>query len=368
MKTFELPDLGEGLQEAEIVTWHVSEGDHVITDQPLVSVETDKAVVEVPAPRSGVITKLFAQEGDRIAVGATLVEFEDGGQEDKGAVVGDLDKNGTDSVIDTQAAATTGRATSGTAKATPQVRAMARKMDIDLALVQPTGPKGVITANDLERAAKALSSSGPAEELRGVRRAMAERMARAHEEVVRATVTEFADITGWEKGTHATARLIVAIGAGCEAEPAINAWYDGAKLEHRLNEGVHLGLAVDSSDGLFVPVIRNAQDLSVEQAEAEVQRFKKEVHDRNVPPKDMRGATISLSNYGSMGGVHSEMVVIPPQVAILGAGRTIEQIILRNGKPEALHLMPLSLTFDHRAVTGGEAIHFLNRVKMELEL
>lgn len=366
MKTFELPDLGEGLKEAEIVSWHVSEGDHVTTDQPLVSVETDKAVVEVPAPRSGVIVKLFAKEGDRIEVGATLVEFEDGGQADKGAVVGDLDKNGTGKTLNTSGSG--GRNGSGKVKATPQVRAMARKMDIDLGLVEPTGPNGTITASDIERAAKTLSSSGPAEELTGVRRAMAERMARAHEEVVRATVTEYADITNWKKGTPATARLILAIAAGCKAESALNAWFDGTKMERRINQGVHLGLAVDTPDGLFVPVLRDAQNLTLETAENEVNRLKKAVNDRNLPPEDMRGATISLSNYGSMGGVHSEMVVVPPQVAIVGAGRTIEQLVLRDGSPKETHLMPLSLTFDHRAVTGGEAVRFLNRVKMELEL
>ncbi len=185
MSTFALPDLGEGLREAEIVTWHVAEGDHVVTDQPLVSVETDKAVVEIPSPHSARISKLRGVPGDRIAVGDVLVEFEAiEARPDRGTVVGDID----DEADEADAAAAPPPATSAprtTGKATPAVRALARRLGVDITVVQGMGPAGAVTRADVERAAKTLAAAGPAEPLRGVRRSMAERMTKAHAEVVR---------------------------------------------------------------------------------------------------------------------------------------------------------------------------------------
>src|SRR5262249_41664237 len=177
MRQFLFPDLGEGLEEAEIVTWHVNEGDRVVVDQPLVSVETDKAVVEVPSPWSGRIARLFGAKGDLIKVGAPLVEFaEDGQGQGTGAVVGELRRGGKTGRRAEAAAPTPAR----TWQVLPAVRALARKLDVDLNVVQATGPGGTITRADVERAAKSLAEAGPAEPLRGMRRAMAQRMAAAH--------------------------------------------------------------------------------------------------------------------------------------------------------------------------------------------
>src|SRR5436305_1852340 len=192
MRQFILPDLGEGLEEAEIVTWHVNEGDHVVVDQPLVSVETDKAVVEVPSPWSGRIARLHGAKGDLIKVGAPLVAFAEGPQEDTGTVVGEIDRGA--------APAREARAPSppaGAPQALPAVRALARKLDVDLNAVQGTGPGGAITRADVERAAKSLTEAGPAEPLKGMRRAMAQRMAASHAEIVPTTVTDEADIGSW---------------------------------------------------------------------------------------------------------------------------------------------------------------------------
>ena len=184
MRQFVLPDLGEGLEEAEIVSWHVNEGDHVVTDQPLVSVETDKAVVEVPSPSSGRILRLFGAKGDVVKVGAPLVEFAEGPEQDTGTIVGEL---GT-SEQPPAASAPSGPAAGQKAQAFPAVRALARKLDVDLDLVEATGPGGTITRADVERAAKGLSHTGPAEPLRGLRRAMAQRMTVAHAAIVPASV------------------------------------------------------------------------------------------------------------------------------------------------------------------------------------
>src|SRR5262245_4513202 len=174
MKTFNLPDLGEGLHEVEIVNWHVNEGDNVVADQPLVSVETDKAVVEVPSPYSGRIVALHGKAGDIIPIGQKLVEFDDGAaaQKDKGTVVGMMP------AADTSAAQAPERerVSGARVKAIPAVRALARKLGVDLIAVDATGPDGQITANDVKRYAEAMAEAGPPKPLHGVRRAMAHKM------------------------------------------------------------------------------------------------------------------------------------------------------------------------------------------------
>ncbi len=205
MRQFNLPDLGEGLEEAEIVAWHVNQGDHVVADQPLVSVETDKAVVEVPSPWSGRIARLFGAKGDLVKVGAPLAEFAEGAGQDTGTVVGEIERaqapaDETKAVPDlTQPRAV---------PVLPAVRALARKLDVDLNLVQATGAGGMVTRADVERAAKSLTDAGPAEPLKGMRRAMAQRMASAHAEVVPTTVIDEADIGDWPAAEDITIRLV----------------------------------------------------------------------------------------------------------------------------------------------------------------
>ncbi len=361
--TFTLPDLGEGLQEAEIVSWHVTEGDHVVTDQPLVAVETDKAVVEIPSPRSARVVRLHGGTGDRIAVGEPLVEFESAdAQADTGTVVG---------TIDATAPAETSRAApprGAGGRMTPAVRALARKLGIDPGMVQGTGPAGAITTADVERAGQALAAAAPAEPLRGPRRAMAERMAKAHAEVVPATVTDQADVAAWPAGTDVTLRLIRAVAAGCAAAPALNAWFEPETMSRRLHERIDLGIAVDlDDDGLFVPVLRDVGRRNAVELKRGLERLKADVRQRTIPLGELRGQTFTLSNFGTVGGRHAELVVVPPQVAILGVGRMTEQVVAAAGAPAVHRVLPLSLTFDHRAVTGAEAARFLRAVVEELE-
>jgi pyruvate dehydrogenase E2 component (dihydrolipoamide acetyltransferase) len=206
MRQFILPDLGEGLEEAEIVAWHVNEGDRVVVDQPLVSVETDKAVVEVPSPSSGRIAHLFGAKGDLVKVGAPLVEFAEGAQDDTGTVVGEL---GREEKSRSEAEASAEPTQARILQVLPAIRALARKLDVDLNLVQATGPGGMVTRVDVERAAKSLAEAGPAEPLRGMRRAMAQRMAAAHAEVARTTVTEELILTIGARATTSPSGLSV---------------------------------------------------------------------------------------------------------------------------------------------------------------
>ena len=364
MRQFMLPDLGEGLEEAEIVTWHVNEGDHVVIDQPLVSVETDKAVVEVPSPWSGRIAHLFGAKGDLVKVGAPLVEIAEGGEEDTGTVVGELGR-GKQAPPGTGAPAEPTRAP--TLQVLPAVRALARKLDVDLNLVQATGPGGTITRADVERAAKSLAEAGPAEPLRGMRRAMAQRMAAAHAEVARTTVTDEADIDDWRKGDDTTIRLVRAIAAACAAEPSLNVWYNADAGERRVIKRIDLGIAVDTEGGLIVPVLRNVGERDARDLRAGLDRMRADAAARSIPPEELRGATITLSNFGMIGGRFANLVVVPPQAAIVGAGRIDQRVMVHNGQPAARRVLPLSLTFDHRVVTGGEAARFLVVLKSDLE-
>ncbi len=364
MKTFNLPDLGEGLQEAEIVAWHVAVGDKVVADQPLVSVETDKAVVEVPSPYSGKIARLCAEAGTAIPVGSPLADFDDGGgTDDTGTVAGALPTEDSAASGGGKAREMTvqpARRTGHKIKATPGVRRLAHELGIDLAIVGATGENEQITEEDIRRAAAVLSVVEPAEPLRGVRKAMAQRMAQAHAEVVPATISDEANIDGWQSGTDATIRLAEAIVAASQAVPVLNAWYESGTQSLRLLQRVDLGIAVDTPEGLMVPVLRDVGARDQADLRAGLNAMKEDAKARTIPPAEMRGASISLSNFGVLGvGKFAQLIVVPPQVAIIGAGRIDEKLVLIDGKPVAQKMLPLSLSFDHRVVTGGEAARFL---------
>lgn len=367
MKTFNLPDLGEGLQEAEIVAWHVAVGDKVVADQPLVSVETDKAVVEVPSPFSGKIARLCAEAGTAVPVGSPLADFDtgsDGEREDTGTVAGalpteDSAASGGGKARDVPPPAPVRRA-GHKIKATPGVRRLAHELGIDLAIVGATGENEQITEYDIRRAAALLSVVEPAEPLRGIRKAMAQRMAQAHAEVVPATITDEANIDSWPSGTGATVRLAEAIVAAAAAVPALNAWYESSAQSLRLLKRVDLGIAVDTPEGLMVPILHDVGARDQAELRAGLDAMKQDSRARTIPPGEMRGASISLSNFGVLGvGKFAQLVVVPPQVAIIGAGRIEEKLVLKDGKPVARKILPLSLSFDHRVVTGGEAARFL---------
>jgi 2-oxoisovalerate dehydrogenase E2 component (dihydrolipoyl transacylase) len=363
MKIFKLPDLGEGLQEAEIVEWHVAVGDQVAADQPMVSVETAKALVDIPAPYAGKITKLFGKPGDIAHLGAPLVGFEgESSQQESTTVVGRVESTGQ--VVTERAIAPV--ATAGI-KATPAVRALARKLNVDLAMVTPTGSDGLLTAADVNRAARILAEIGPQEVLRGTRRFMAQSMTLAHAEVAGATLMDDADIEAWMPGSRILLRLVRALVAGVRAEPGLNAWYDSKTVGRHIMRKVDLGLAVDTPEGLFVPVLRGVDSRGADDLERSLGQLIADTQARKVPPEELRGNTITLSNYGTIAGRYASPVVVPPTVAILGAGRVRDDVVALNRQAVVHRVLPLSLTFDHRCVTGGEAGRFLAAVIADLE-
>ena len=372
MIPFRLPDLGEGLHEAELVEWRVRVGDEVVVDQPLLALETEKAIVDVPSPRAGRIARLHGEPGDVVGVGSVLVEYE--GDEtaaataadaDKGTVVGEVTAG--DEVLVEHATPLGGGARALAVKATPAVRALAHRLDVDLATVTPSGADGLVTRADVERVASLLKTVGPIEPLRGPRRTMARRMSMARDEVVPATVCEDADVQAWKPGADVTVRLVRAVVAGCRAEPALNAWYDSHSVGRRLLSTVDLAIAVDTGDGLFVPVLRDVAARDAASLRAGLDRLQADVRARTIPAEEMRNFSFVLSNFGTIAGRYAAPVVLPPTVAILSAGVIRETVVAVDGAPAVHRLLPLSLTFDHRAVTGGEAGRFLRAAIDDLE-
>lgn len=357
MKIFNLPDLGEGLAEAEIRAWHVHAGDVVEVDQPMVSVETAKAVVDVPAPCAGKIVKLHGKVGDTIKTHAPLVEFAG----DQGSVVGVLE---TGEMVLPEAVTVTAATAAGRAdavKVMPAVRAFAQRLGVDLATVRPAGAH--ITVEDV-KAAAGKAGEAPGEVLHGVRRTMAQTMARSGHEVVPATIMDDADVTDCVDFTVA---LIQAMVSAAAAEPSLNASFSGEHLSRTLHRAVNLGLAVDTPEGLFVPVIKNAGALSAAALREAVNHLKEAATARTLTPAEFHGATVMLSNFGTIAGRYASPVLVPPMVAILGCGKVAEAVVAQNGKMAIRKMAPLSLTFDHRAVTGGEASRYLAAVIQSLQ-
>jgi 2-oxoisovalerate dehydrogenase E2 component (dihydrolipoyl transacylase) len=366
MKIFKLPDLGEGLQEAEIVKWHIAAGDEVKVDQPMVSVETAKAIVDIPAPYDGKVVRLYGNPGDIAHIGAPLVGFEGEGEDaGAGTVVGQV-KVGEKVVREGTIGTAPAPAPAGI-KAMPAVRALARKLNVDLAMVTPTGADGMITQGDVQRAARILSEQGPIELLRGIRRAMAQNMMLANAEVTSATIMDDADIHAWAPGTRVMLRLIRAVVAGCRAEPSLNAWYDSQRIGRWVVKKIDLGVAVDTPDGLLVPVLRHVGERDPEDLARGLDALIQDARARKVPPEELRGHTITLSNYGTIAGRYASPVVVPPTVAIVGAGRLRDAVVAVDGAPAVRRTLPLSLTFDHRAVSGGEAGRFLAAMMADLQ-
>ena len=363
MKDFCLPDLGEGLDEAEIVSWHAGVGDHVVADQPLVSVETAKAIVEIPSPYSGHIAKRFGEPGDVLKVGDPLVVFEEGAHEDAATVVGripaapgDEKQPHAESIAD-----------SAPIRAAPAVRRRARELGVDLAKVTPSGVHGEITLHDLEEGMTGLEQAAITRALRGPRRTMARNMARARDQVVPATLHDDADVEHWTSDADPTVRLARAIATACRVEPILNAWLDADTQSLRIHDQVDLGIAVDTEQGLFVPVLRDVGNRADDALRAGLQQLETDVKARSIPPRELLGATITLSNFGTLGGRYANLVIVPPQVAILGAGHIAPRAVVVDGELVVRRVLPLSLSFDHRAVTGGEAARFLAAVKNALE-
>jgi len=388
--TFNLPDLGEGLPEAEIVAWHVKVGDRVTLDQPMLSVETAKAVVEVPSPYTGTIVKLHAQPGDTVQTGRPLVDFDLAagttttakpafGAEacaGQGMVVGHM-ASSSEEFVDRAIAGRERRGTGERVRAAPAVRMLAERLGVDLASCRASGRHGLVSVDDVlaasnlgtvraRTATPGIPGLTDADRLRGPRKAMSASMSLSRDEVAMCTIFDDADIEAWASRADITIRLIRAIAAGIKAEPGLNALFDPAGPSRKVMQQIHLAIAVDTSEGLIVPVLRDVGAQSAAQLREAVNTLKERTRNRTLAPEEMRDYTFTLSNFGTLAGRYATPLVVPPTVAILGAGKLQRDVVAGASAPQIHTRLPLSLTFDHRCITGGEACRFLAAVIADL--
>lgn len=394
MSKFTLPDLGEGLQEAEVVQWLVAEGEKVSADQLVVLVETAKAVVEIPAPAAGLITRLAAETGAMLKVGQVLFEYTSTDQRESVSVVGELAQiaetqhNMFESDIYDSAEIKSSTVCINTFKdskkqvhsepssdnlVAPELMILAKKLGLEDVLKKTH--YGEICLHDLlkiyedkqaGKGAHVCTDAAHTEALSGARKVMAQVMAKSHEQVSCATLFDDVDISHWADKEDITIRMIMAIIYACQQVPLLNSWYNAENSSIHYHSGVHLGLAVNSDAGLFVPVLRDCQLLSAKAIRRQINQFRQQINDRTIPAKDLLGASISLSNFGTLCGRYATPIIVPPQVCIIGAGRIQEQALIKNHKVVAGTILPLSISFDHRIATGGEVARFMAAIMEHL--
>jgi pyruvate dehydrogenase E2 component (dihydrolipoamide acetyltransferase) len=388
MIEFKFPDVGEGIAEGEIVRWLVAVGDTVRAHQPIVEMETDKAVVELPSPRSGVIRELRGAVGDTVAVGAVLAVIEEAADETAVAEMKEQARPAAVGVVGEleEAPESEPRAAAGETVPTalPRDRKLAAELGIDLAAVRGSGPGGRVTEADIRAAgAPAKEAPAPAERLplKGVRKAMARTMTASARSAVHVTVMERADALALRelrqrertlaegKGVRLTYLpfIVKALTLVLERFPLLNSSLDEEKEEIVLHRGQHIGFAVDTPEGLLVPVVRDARRKSIFELAAALQELSERARQRKITPAELKGGTFSISNYGAIGGLWGTPIINPPQSAILGVGRIEEAAVVRGGEVVARPVVPLSLTFDHRIIDGAMAQRFLNALVEHIE-
>lgn len=401
MNELKLADLGEGMHEAEIVEWLIKEGDTVRLDQPVVRVETDKAIVEIPSPVAGRVSKVRFQPGQTAKVGEVLVVYDT-----------PQARNGSSKAVHaTQhpqtAPAPTAVAESGSAPkrvlAAPAVRKLAFELGIDLAEVTPSAANGRVTIEDVRAYAEQAASpaTGPSttpasgvpaasaaaktqqtgaderQPLTGLRKRIAEHMERSWRTIPHATAFDELDASGLialrqallpaleKRGTRLTympllLKLLIPV---LKEFPIFNACLDEERREIVYKRSYHLGVATASPEGLLVPVLRDADKLSITDLAVQLERLVEGAKRRTLALNELSGSTFTLNNVGSFGGGSGTPIINSPEVAILAVGRIEEKAVVRAGSIVGQPRMPLALSFDHRLIDGALAGAFLGRFK-----
>lgn len=444
---FKFPDVGEGTTEGTLVKWHVKEGDPIKADQPIAEIETDKAVVEIPSPRAGVVLKLYGKPGEVIKVGSVLATIGDAGETSTSSTQPTPSSSKTPTTQpakSTQGTSVSSPAnTSGKALATPSTRQLARQMNIDIDSIKGTGPAGRVTDEDVKNAsalgkvtskpmtanssssasAPSISSPDPhpsgmpvhednvvqsdagthivsplahtdaqspswksegVEEripMKGLRKVISDRMVKSMFTAVQVTHMDEVDVTDLvklrekekvaleKKGVKLTYLPFVAkaIVAALKNHPLLNASIDDTTQEVVVKKYYHMGIAVDTEDGLIVPVVRDVDKKTIIELAREMMDLAARTRERKVSPDELKGSTFTITNIGTIGGVFATPVLNWPEVGILGLGKIQEKPVVRDGKIVIRNIMSVSLTFDHRIVDGAQAVRFCNEVLQHLE-
>ena len=405
---FKFPDIGEGLTEGEIIRWLVKEGDALKEGAPLVEVETDKALAEIPSPKTGVVLRILAKEKEIVKVGQVIVVLGEKGESPPAAaqkpasvgVVGELEEAPKEASV--PAAAAEPRRpilVSAHALAAPAVRALAKELGVAIDQVKGSGPEGRVLEKDVRQAAEAKGRPEEPEKkpvkvkkydfygyvdrvpLRGVRRSIAKAMVKSKYTAPHVTTTDEADVTElWKlrekekkaaekKGMKLTILpfIVKSVIAGLTTHPYLNATLEDENEEIVLKKYYNIGVAVDTPEGLMVPVVKNAKEKSIFQLAEELTLLTEKARKRTIDLADLKGGTFTITNYGAVGGIYGTPIINHPEVAILGVGKIKDMPVVREGKIEIRKILHLSLSFDHRVVDGAEAVRFLNTVIERLE-
>jgi pyruvate dehydrogenase E2 component (dihydrolipoamide acetyltransferase) len=364
---FKLPDLGEGLTEGEIARWLVTEGQEIDEDDPLVEIQTDKTTVEIPSPAAGKVARILVAEGETVAVGTLLVVI--GGD---GAAPPEQQPpaDETPAVPAVSGGLSPGHGPPGRVRATPLVRRLAQELGVDLETLGGSGPQGRLTEEDVRSAATSgrlapgHAPEGRRERLHGVRKLIAEHMARAHAEVPPVTWVEDCDF-----GSVDLKRLVPltlkAVAEGLQEVPELNARLEGDEIVYL--DRYDLGVAVQTDQGLVVPVVRDCDSRSVDELADEVARLADAARAGKLKPEELRGSTFTVTSAGKLGGLLTTPIVNYPEVGILSIGRVAERPVVRDGEIVARSIGTIAVTFDHRVVDGARAAEFGLAVISRLE-
>ena len=409
---FKFPDVGEGIAEGLLVKWRVKEGDMVKEDQVLAEVETDKAIVEVPSPKTGKVLKLHAQENQTIKVGQVIVSFDDGtgptiittetapdAERAKaptvvGAIAEELSFGTPSSPVRRSISSTTSQTQKSAAPVMPRIRQLAKELGVDLDTLEGSGPGGRITEEDVKRAstskgtekvsatstasspgmAAGLEKYGPVvkEPFQGARKSIAERLLKTTTSAPLVTHFDVADMDAVEKFRQKQKItympfFIKAVVSALKQYPQINAVLDEAASQIVYMKYYNIGIAVDTENGLMVPVIKDADKKSLDQLGADLKGISERARTRAISLEEMRGGSFTISNVGAVGGIFATPIMNYPQSAILAIGKIREVPVVRSGKIVIGKDAPLSLTFDHRLIDGADAGRFVNHIIEQLQ-
>jgi pyruvate dehydrogenase E2 component (dihydrolipoyllysine-residue acetyltransferase) len=340
---FKLPDLGEGLTEGEVARWLVAEGDDVAEDQPLVEIQTDKTTVEIPSPAAGKVARILVAEGETAPVGAVLV------------VIGETHEPAL-------AQPNQVREPEPRVQATPLVRKVAQELGVDLAALVGTGPGGRITEDDVRKAA--APQEGRREPVRGVRKQIVEHLTRAHREIPAVTFVEECDFSSTDL-KQLLPTVLKATAAGLKEFPELNARLEGDEIVYL--DRYDLGVAVQTEQGLVVPVVRGCDTRSVDELRADVDRLAEQARAGKLDPGDLRGSTFTVTSAGKLGGLLVTPLINHPEVGILGVHRIAPRPVVRDGEIVIRTMGNVSVTFDHRVVDGARAAEFTLAVIAQLQ-
>ena len=347
---FKLPDLGEGLTEGEIARWLVHEGQEIAEDEPLVEIATDKTTVEIPSPAAGTVTRILVAEGEVVPVGTLLV------------VIGGDGETSTEPTAAPPAHSARNRLLHGDRiRATPLVRRLAQELGVDLDAVAGSGPQGRVVEADVRAAAAggagaaAPEREGRREPIRGIRRQMFERLTRAHQEIPPVTWVEECDFTAADLASLVPL-VLKAVAAALRDFPELNARVEEGELVYL--DRYDIGVAVQTDQGLVVPVVRNCDSCSLEQLAAEVTRLAEAAQAGKLAPEELRGGTFTVTSAGRSAGLLTTPLINHPQVAILGVHRIADRPVVREGEVVVRRMGNVSVTFDHRVIDGKRAADF----------